>query len=284
MEIEKLPHETVWNISADPPKIEAREKFRCLFHRDLDGSGDMVVSHGEVFTFELGLHGDAEKQSNAVDIWSRCHDCGWTTVNGVAIPGDLYFELINTVFNAPRINEKGERVERKPEETIKDIPIGTSATIFVEDKVERPVSKARELWKGTGDVRGLEPQFDITCKYCGREAPMFLRHSKLNLIRRDRTYRRLRLPWPLKGYEIKLVKPRFKEVAVPAFRVSYKCPHCDWLPTFVVPVEKDYFDATLDLRDGEPLYYPPLDEWEREAKGTAEEELIHEKLKSLGYV
>jgi len=235
----------------------------------------MVVSHGQVFQFNLGLHGDAKKRSHAIDTWLYCHDCKWSVVHGVAIPKEVYDEFTDMIFNAQRIDTKGEPMKKKPEKM--EIPPGMSATIMPHDKMSEKRGKSKERWELRDDIQGVYPLFPMTCKMCGRKDEMFLRHSKMHIIRRDKMIKKINLPFS-KGKQLRLYQPATKTAQTPAFRVSYKCPECDWLSTFVVPVPEDYFKKILDLRGGAPLYYPPLDKWE------SEDELIQRKLESLGYV
>jgi hypothetical protein len=266
----ELPHKRVWNFSTKPFKLEPRNGFKCLFC-----NGDMVISHGQVFQFELGLHGDAKKRSYAVDTWMYCYDCKWTVVHGVAIPKEVYDDFTEMVFNAPRINVKGEPMDEKPIK--KEIPVGMSATIFPQDVNGKKRKKAKERWGLRDDIQGAYPLFPMTCKMCTREGEMFLRHSKMHIIRRDKLIKKIKLPFS-KGKQLRLYQPATATNQTSAFRISYKCPECDWLSTFVVPVPDDYFKKILDMRGGEPLYYPPLDKWE------SDDELIQRKLESLGYV
>jgi len=104
---------------------------------------------------------------------------------------------------------------------------------------------------------------------------MFLRHSRMHIVKREQIVKQLKLS---KRLSIRFIKLLGNVVDVYAFRISYKCPCCDWLASFVKPVRPEYFDRILDLRNGEPLYYPPMDEW----KST--DPMIKEKLETLGYI
>lgn len=278
---QRLPHERVWKFSTQPFALEAQQKFDCQFCTDTSGQpGEMVMSHGQVFSFELGLHGDAQKRSHACDVWMYCWDCKWTVVHGVAIPKEIYEDFERLVLNAPMINEKGEKVER-PEDEKRVIPEGMSMSIVPEDFEAENRRKPEQRWQPVSNEAGMEPLFPMTCTQCGRHG-MFLRHSKMHLVRRDVMKKRWKIPFS-GGKELRLFAPLSKFVHVPAFRISYKCPECDFLATFVPPDEREHFDSILELRGGQTLYYPPLDEWGRNLDGE-DDELIRKKLKVLGYV
>lgn len=332
METERLPHETAWDLSADPFRFEKKVDLRCVFC-----GGEMVVSHGQVFTFELHVHGDAEKWSHAVDIWMYCWDCKWTVIHGVAIPEQLYLDFAHMTLNAQQLDAEGKPIsteqleaQKKLQEARRDdtlagkyglvakrklkkrikrmnkrdkareatkaaqlekrggvaleesearkaIPPGMSVTISPMDNRAENKPEPEPRWVEAANIVGLEPLFPMTCKMCGRTGEMFLRHSRMHLVRRDQQIKRIKIPL-LKQFELRLFKAVAKETRVPAFRVSYKCPYCDWLATFVPPVRSEHFDKILELRSGEPLYYPPLEDWK------SEDELIKKKLESLGYV
>jgi hypothetical protein len=61
-------------------------------------------------------------------------------------------------------------------------------------------------------------------------------------------------------------------------RMAYKCPKCDHLQTFNVPMPDDLWNHVLKLRNGDPLYYPNPKEW------AEQDEMIREKLAAFGYV
>ena len=332
MSVERLPHETAWNLSAKPFALESKQNLRCIFC-----GGEMIISHGQVITFELGVHGDAEKWSHACDVWMRCYDCNWSVVHGVAIPERVYLDFANMSLGAQRVDEKGKEISpeqiaardklgeerrkdnlagkygpvvkrrakkrmkrmKKQEKMIeaikaaqlekrggqelklskekKAIPEGMAVTIFPFKESKTDKRKPEPRWMEVYSEKGLNPIFPMTCKMCGRVGEMFLRHSRMHLVRQDRLLKRLKIPF-FKRFEMRLFKSMSKETSAPVFRVSYKCPYCDWLATFVVPVRKDHFDKILELRKNKPLYYPPLEDWK------SEDELIKKKLESLGYV
>ena len=279
---ERLPHERVWEFSTKPFALKAQQEFDCQFCSDADGNpGEMVVSHGQVFSFELGLHGDAVKRSHACDTWMYCWDCKWTVVHGVAIPQDVFESFEKVVLNAPMINAEGETVERKEDET-REIPPGMSMTIMPLDEEEGAKRRPpEERWRPVYTEAGMEPLFPMTCTQCGRPG-MFLRHSKMHMVKRDVEMKRWKIPFS-RGKELRLFGPLGKKALVPAFRISYKCAECDYLATFVVPDTQEHFDTVMELRGGQLLYYPPLDEWGRQLEGE-EDKLIRDKLETLGYV
>lgn len=267
--MEEKSYEKIWNFSAKPFKLEPKIRFKCPFHRS-QARGIMERMYGNTFTFRLELHGDAEKQSHAVDTWMRCNTCGYTVVHGVAVPRKVYEEFIDLIMSLPRFDDDGKPVAKDK------IPRDKSAIIFpIEKKEGGIVKKSKPMWQETGDIEGLRPLFKVQCKFCDREEAMFLRHSKMHIIKREQVLKELKIS---KRLRIKLIKLLGEMTDIHAFRKSYKCPQCDWLGTFVVPVRKEYFDWILDLRNGEPLYYPPLEDWKSEDK------MIQEKLESLGYV
>ncbi len=263
------PYEKIWNFSANPISIEPAVEFTCPFHKQ-EAKGVMERMYGNAFQFELKLHGDAEKQSHAIDTWMRCDTCGYTVVHGVAVPRQKYNEFIALVLSLPQYDDDGKPISADK------VPDYKNAVIFHIDKTkERKMKTARLMWGETISPQGLEPLFRIKCLQCMWEGPMFLRHSRMHIVRREQILRRLRLS---KRLSVRFVKFLGEAIDVYAFRISYKCPVCDWLATFVWPVKPDYFNRILDLRNGEPLYYPPLSEWK------SIDPLIKEKLESLGYV
>ncbi len=275
-----LPHERVWNYSVEPFHLEARNDFKCLFCKDSDGKpGEMVVSHGQVFNFDLELHGDYEgkKKSHAIDTWLYCWDCKWTVVHGVAIPKNIYDEFAVMVSQMPELDEKGEPMEGTEKKRPAEIPDGMSMTVIPHDLRKEERRPPEQRWAPVHHKVGMEPTFPMTCKMCGYEGTMFLRHSKMHLVKRDVEAKRWKIPFT-KGKELRLFKPLSNPSKVPAFRISYKCPECDWLATFVVPDEMEHFETILTLREGQVLYYPPLEDWK------SEDELVKHKLETLGYV
>jgi len=263
------PYEKIWNFLANPLSIEPAIEFKCPFHKRQQ-IGIIERMYGNAFQFELKLHGDAEKQSHAIDTWMRCDTCGFTVVHGVAIPKAKYEEFINLVLSLPQYDDDG-----KPMSASK-VPKYKNAIIFHIDKTkERKMKKSKPMWQETNNVEGLRPLFKVQCKFCGRKESMFLRHSRMHIVKREQILKQFKLS---KRLSIRFIKLLGQIVDVYAFRISYKCPICDWLATFIRPVRPEYFNKILELRKGEPLYYPPLKEWK------SEDELIQEKLESLGYV
>jgi hypothetical protein len=59
-----------------------------------------------------------------------------------------------------------------------------------------------------------------------------------------------------------------------ACNMHYKCPVCDFVAIFGVPIEKEYYEKLIVLRGGSE--YIPLEDWNKH-------EIIEEKLKQLGY-
>jgi len=281
------PYERIWEITPDPLAIKPRAEFRCLFC-----GGPTQVSHGVYFEFELKLHGDSTKKSHAMDTWLRCHFCGWTDVHGVAMPDEKYQLIADAVHTAQRVDEKGGYITPDPNE---ERP--SKGMIFPMNQEAIMEKPTKPPWLAYDTEIGILPGFPMTCKKCGPwirqqqeegnhtdvklhengEVPMILRHSRMHQARRSRIVKRWRF---FNWMQIEFHKPVSPTFAAPVFRVSYKCPVCDWLSTFVVPVPQEYFDITLELRGGEALYYPPLDDWGKDA----DYDLVKEKLESLGYV
>jgi len=263
------PYEKIWNLSANPLSIEPAIEFKCPFHR-LQAIGIMERMYGNAFQFELKLHGDAEKQSHAIDTWMRCDTCGFTVVHGVAVPKEKYEEFINLVLRLPQYDDDGKPMSADR------VPKYKNAVIFHIDKTkERKMRKSKPMWEETISPQGLKPLFDIKCKFCDWDGPMFLRHSRMHIVKREQIVKQLKLS---KRLSIRLVKLLGNVVDVYAFRISYKCPSCDWLATFVRPVRPEYFNKILGLRNDEPLYYPTQEEWK------SIDPMIKEKLESLGYI
>lgn len=105
-------------------------------------------------------------------------------------------------------------------------------------------------WMPTGDELGHLPNFDIKCRIC--DTPMFMRGTTVG-IRDDFDV----------GINI----------------ICYKCPRCDWFITFEVRRPKDEIEGILKMRGGNKKLIPK-DMW----LTHEEEELIKQKLESLGYV
>lgn len=287
------PYDQFWNIQAEPLGIESRADVRCVFC-----NGKMVVSHGVYFEFELKLHGPVDKKSHAMDTWIRCRDCGYTCVHGVAIEEATHRAIEKVVQTALQMDKDGKITEKEAGE----IEEGSKGIIFPFNKKESNMKPGKPAWDGYENVAALVPKFDMTCKMCntwiqkqqkkGRftdvkliegRVPLILRHSRMHKIRRTKVVKRLRplFPFPFfDKFQITIEKPTGDWFTLPVFRISYKCPVCDWLPTFIVPVPQDYWDTILELRGGEPMYYPPLEEWGKDA----DNKLVQEKLESLGYV
>lgn len=279
MTTEALPHERVWKFGTDPFYMEPRKDFKCLFCKSADGKpGEMVVSHGQVFSFDLELHGDYEgkKRSHAIDTWMYCWDCKWTVVHGVAIPEDVFEAFGNMVLNMPSIDAKGEVVKEGKKDEKLEIPKGMSMTIMPHDETKETRRPAEVRWDPVFKPIGLEPNFPMTCKMCGWEGNMFLRHSKMHLVKREVEKKSWKIPFT--NATLRLFRPLTKPTLVPAFRISYKCPQCDWLATFVPPDEKTHFNSILEIRGGQVLYYPSPDELK------SEDPLIARKLEDLGYI
>jgi hypothetical protein len=59
--------------------------------------------------------------------------------------------------------------------------------------------------------------------------------------------------------------------------MMYKCPNCDWIAMFEIPMDYDYFKEVYELRGRQPLYVPSIEEFK-------EHEIAREKLESLGYL
>ena len=288
------PYEQFWNIQPEPLDISCRADLRCVFC-----NGKMDVSHGVYFEFELTLHGPVDKKSHAMDTWVRCRDCGYTNVHGVAIEEKIHRGIERVVQSSPQMDPKGNIIERDADEEIEE---GTKGMVFPFEKKEENMKPGEPLWSGYEDRVGLVPKLDMTCKMCstwiqgeqkkGRytdvklingEVPLVLRHSRMHKIRRTKVVKRLRPPFRFPffdKFQITIEKPTGDWFTLPVFRISYKCPVCDWLPTFIVPVPQDYWNTILELRDGEPMYYPPLEQWGKDA----DSKLVQEKLESLGYV
>ena len=280
------PYEQFWNIEATPFTLKSRADMRCIMC-----AGPMVVSHGVYFEFELNLHKDHLQKSHAMDTWTRCHFCGWTTVHGVALPNEKFQAIADVVSKGQRIDGDGQEIEPDPDE--ERLNKGTIYPMSQEEPMDKQLAPT---WEATESEKGLTPLIPMTCKSCGPwireqqalgrhtdvklhengEVPMILRHSRQHLVHRSQGIKRLRIF----KFEIIISKPIGKTFTIPAFRISYKCPVCDWLSTFVCPVPQDYFDKILELRGGEALYYPPLEDWGKDA----DFDLVKEKLESLGYV
>ena len=91
----------------------------------------------------------------------------------------------------------------------------------------------------------LEPTFTIRCPVCGEEM-VFRKNSVGNLKPGSRIH-----------------------VCV----MFYKCPKCDLVLHFDVPLEEAYYRQIKSLIDGE---YEPVEDWKMHEK-------IREKLRRLGY-
>ncbi len=292
--MEAKPYEQFWEIQPEPFSLRSRAGLRCIFC-----GGVMEVSHGVYFEFELKLHGPVDKKSHAMDTWIRCHDCGYTCVHGVAIEEGKYNGITKMVQKSDQVDHELNPIEKDADDEMEE---GITGVIFPFEKKETNMKPGKPTWDGYENVVGLVPKFDMTCKMCSKwiqrkqkkgqfsdvklidgEVPLILRHSRMHKIRRNKIIKRLRLPFPFPFFErfqITIEKPTGPWFTLPVFRISYKCPVCDWLPTFIVPVPQDYWDTILELRDGEPMYYPPLDQWGKDA----DYELVKEKLESMGYV
>jgi|26BtaG_2_1085354.scaffolds.fasta_scaffold10990_2 transcription elongation factor Elf1 len=292
--MESKPYEQFWNIQAEPLELNSRADMRCIFC-----NGKMEVSHGVYFEFELTMHGPVDKKSHAMDTWVRCQDCGYTNVHGVAINEATHRAIERIVQTAPQMDPQGKITERDADFEIEE---GTKGMVFPFNKKEPNMKPGKPAWDGYENIVALVPKFDMTCKMCGNwmkmeknkgnfkdvklidgQVPLVLRHSRMHKIRRTKVVKRLRPPFRFPffdKFQITIEKPTGNWFTLPVFRISYKCPVCDWLPTFIVPVPQDYWDTILGLRKGEPMYYPPLDEWGKEA----DYDLVKEKLESLGYV
>ncbi len=104
-------------------------------------------------------------------------------------------------------------------------------------------------WTFTDDEIGHLPKFPIKCRIC--DTAMFMRHSSVG---------------HKEGWDVAVNQ------------ICYKCPVCDWFITFEVRRPIEEIDAILEHRGGKQRLVP-LDMW----LTHEEEELIREKLESLGY-
>jgi len=104
------------------------------------------------------------------------------------------------------------------------------------------------MWRKTNDKRGLKPNRKIICRFCAsKRTEMILRYSMAGPILETGGY---------------------------ACNMHYKCPACDFVAVFGVPIEKEYYERLIELRGGSE--YIPLDEWD-------DCEVVKRKLEELGY-
>lgn len=137
-------------------------------------------------------------------------------------------------------------------------------------------------WAMIADVYGVYPLIKMECLIpkC-RYHTLFLRHSMLFVERRLKP-----LGFILRGlngifrfffkWRVVVITETIKKNNIN--RMAYKCPACDHLQTFNVPMPDDLWDHVLKLRNGDPLFYPDPKEWAKQ------DELIRAKLEVMNYV
>ena len=112
-------------------------------------------------------------------------------------------------------------------------------------------------WEMIDDVTAVRPSDDIYCPYCrlfyGRDNRMMLRKSILGSSDElDNTNR---------------VADQY-----------YKCPTCDLVIPFGIPISKEHYDKISEMRarKGIGKCYAPVDMWQKD-------EQIKKRLKDIGY-
>ena len=110
------------------------------------------------------------------------------------------------------------------------------------------VAVEQEFWTKTHDKYGLKPREKIICPICKTE--MVFRFMSLN----DYVSHNIR------AYTCS---------------IAYKCPKCDFVAKFDIPISKEYYEFLMKLTGGTG-YYEPIQDWQ-------EYEIIKKRLEALGY-
>jgi len=126
-------------------------------------------------------------------------------------------------------------------------------------------SETRELWEKTDDKYGLRPKEPLYCPLCACRKPpiesqLVMRRSYIHSVPD------IRVTFAEKG---STVRPYAADMA-------FKCPRCDFFIVCGVPLEMEYAQKVIALRDGKENFILPVDEWDENAE-------IKSRLKALGY-
>jgi len=127
------------------------------------------------------------------------------------------------------------------------------------------ITQKTQMWEKTNDKVGLREAQPIFCPICAnRESPikskMVMRRSRIHVVGD------VRLQMEEKGEE---VRPY-------AVDLAFKCPICDFYCVFGVPIEIDYAQHVIQMREGQYDFVLPDETWN-------EEEEVKKRLKALGY-